>query len=201
MTTKGERTRRRILDVVVHLLETRSFEEVSIAEITRRAEVTRPAFYFHFATKGAAVAAVLEDLLEEFVAVAAAWYERPGTDPGAGVAEALEATVALWREHARLMDAILRAASTDAEAAQLVDAWVAHLAARAADRMRRDLGDRLPAAGPSVEALAELMVGATVEAMRRDVRRLVATGERTGGVARTLAFVWSRVVAATPASE
>lgn len=194
VTTKGERTRRRILDVVVELLEESSFADVTIAEITRRAEVTRPAFYFHFPTKGAVVAAVLEDLLHEFVAVAAAWYEHSDADPAAGVAEALEATVGLWRANARVMDAMVRAAAVDAEAAQLVGAWEADLTDRATDRLRRDIGARLPAAGPSVEALARLLVGATFDAMRRDVRGIAETGEPTPEIAAALAHVWLCVV-------
>lgn len=180
----------------MHLLETRSFGEISIAEITRRAEVTRPAFYFHFPTKGAVVAAVLEDLLDEYVGVAAAWYEHPGDDPASGVAEALAATVDLWRANARLMDAMVRAAAVDEEAAQLVGAWEAHLTERATDRLRRDLGPRLASGSPSVESLAQLLVGATFDAMRRDVRSIVGSGEPRPEVAAALAHVWLRVVTA-----
>lgn len=201
MTTKGERTRRRIVDEVVQLLESRSFSEVSIAEITRRAEVTRPAFYFHFPTKGAALAAVLEELFEEFVTVAAAWYEHPATDPAVGVAEALDATVALWRQHARLMDAMVRAASVDDEAAQLMSAWEERLVARATDRLRRDIGAVLPQGAPSVEALAAVLVGATFDAMRRDVRRIVETGEAVPEVADALAYAWLGVVSRSSAAR
>lgn len=201
MVTKGERTRQRILDVVVHLLATRSFADISIAEITRRAEVTRPAFYFHFPTKGAAVAAVLEDLFEEFIGVAGAWYEHPDADPAAGVTEALEATVALWRSHARLMDAVVRAAVADEEAGQLVAAWEQRLVERATDRLRRDIGADLPAAGPSVEALAAVLVGATFDAMRRDVRRIVETGEPEPDVAPALAYAWLGVVSRSSAAR
>ena len=196
MTTKGGRTRRRILEVVVDLLETRSYDAMSIAEITRRAEITRPAFYFHFASLGAAVAGVLEELAEDFVTVAAAWYEHPGGDPLAGVPEALESTIALWRGHARLMDAVSRAAAVDTEASQVVAAWVDELTARAADRLRRDISAQLPAGGPSVESLATFMVGATFEAMRRDVRSIVQTGEPSTEVAETLVHVWTQVLAA-----
>lgn len=195
MTSKGARTRRRILDVVVELLETQSYDAMSVAEITRRAEITRPGFYFHFATKGAAVAGVLEELLAEFVGVAAAWYEHPGDDPLAGVEEALGATVELWRSHAHLMDAVLRAAADDREAAHLVDAWVEGLTAQAAGRLRRDLTGQLPIAGPSVESLAAFMVGATFEAMRRDVRAVVGAGEPVPEVLEALTYVWTQVIA------
>lgn len=194
MLTKGDRTRQRILEVVTELLESESYDRISIAEITRRAEVTRPAFYFHFASKGAVLGAALDELRDEFIAVATAWYDHVGDDPQAGIPEALEATIALWRTHARLLDAVTRASVVDAEAADLVASWVAELTARAADRLRRDLGPEVGAAGPPVEALAEFMVGATFEAMRRDVRGIVETGVPTPGVAATLTFVWARVV-------
>lgn len=194
MLTKGDRTRRRILEVVVDLLESQSYEQISVAEITRRAEVTRPAFYFHFASKGAVLAAALDELREEFIAVATAWYDHVGGDPQAGIPEALEATIALWRSHARLLDAVNRSSAVDAEAADIVTSWIAELTARAADRLRRDLGPEVGAGGPSVEALAEFMVGATFEAMRRDVRSIVDAGVATPGVAATLTFVWARVV-------
>lgn len=200
-TTKGERTRQRILGVVVALLEERSFGDVSIAEITRRAEVTRPAFYFHFPTKGAVVAAVLEDLFEEFIGVAVDWYEHPDADPAAGVSEALEATVALWRSNARLMDAVVRAAAADEEAGQLVASWERRLVDRATDRLRRDIGPALPASGPSVEALAGVLVGATFDAMRRDVRRIVETGDPEPEVAAALAYAWLGVVSRSSAAR
>jgi AcrR family transcriptional regulator len=193
--TKGDRTRRRILDVVVELLETQSYDRMSVEEVTRRAEITRPAFYFHFGSLGAAVAGVLEELLEEFVTVAAAWYEHSGDEPLAGVTEVLEATIALWRSHARLMDAMTRATAVDDEAAELVARWVGGLIIRAAERLRRDLAERLPAEGPSPDALAAFMVGATFDAMRRDVRAIVTTGTPDEETLVTLTYVWTKVLA------
>lgn len=177
------------------LLESHSYDELSIAEITRRAELTRPAFYFHFASKGAVVAAVLEDLLDEFVAVAQAWYQHRDGDPLLGVEEALAATVDLWRSHARLVDALLRAAAVDPEAAELVEGWADELGARAAERLRHDLGDPLPGDGPGAGALARFMVGAMVDTMRRDVRAVVAGSPADDAVLATLAFVWRRILA------
>lgn len=185
----------------MELLETQSYDAMSVAEITRRAEITRPGFYFHFATKGAAVAGVLEELLEEFVGVAAAWYEHPGDRPLAGAEEALRATVELWRSHAHLMDAVLRAAATDDEAAELVGAWVGELTNRGGGRLRRDIAGHLPPDGPSAEALAAFMVGATVDAMRRDVRSIVATGSQVPEVLETLVYAWVQVLTPRTGSE
>jgi len=195
VSTKGDRTRARISEAVSDLLSEQSFGQVSIAEITRRAQVTRPAFYFYFPSKGAAVAAVLEELFGEFIAVADAWYEHESGDPLTGIPEALDATIALWRANASLMHGMVQAAAIDREAGQLWQSWVQEFARRVSDRLQADLNPAVVKRGPSPDALAELLVGATFDAMQRDVRRMVELGEETPELGRTLAFVWARTLA------
>ena len=49
-TRKGERTKRRIVDATMELLGERSFGQLKITEITRRAEVVQPTFYTYFSS-------------------------------------------------------------------------------------------------------------------------------------------------------
>jgi TetR/AcrR family transcriptional regulator, ethionamide resistance regulator len=56
MAPKGDQRRARILSFVGDMLSTHKFNEISIAEITRRSEITRQGFYFYFPSKGAAPA-------------------------------------------------------------------------------------------------------------------------------------------------
>jgi AcrR family transcriptional regulator len=193
-TTKGGRTRQRILETVANLLGEHSFDQISIAEITRRAEVTRPAFYFHFPSKGAAVAAILEELFEEFITVADAWYEHPSGDPLAGIPEALDATINLWQANARLMHGMAQAAAVDREAGELWRSWIHQFSRRASERLQADLTLGTDGEAPSADALAEVLVGATFDAMQRDVRRIVELGEKTPEIGPTLAYVWSRAL-------
>lgn len=194
MTTKGGRTRQRILDAVGDLLSEGSFQQLSIAEITRRAHVTRPAFYFHFPSKGAAIAGVLEELFHEFIAVADAWYEHDSGDPLEGIPEALDGTIALWRSNAPLMHGMVQAATVDGEAGQLWRSWIEEFTRRVAERLHHDLDQAVLDGTPSIEALAELLVGASFDAMHRDVRRIVELGEETPEIGPTLAFLWTRAL-------
>ncbi len=168
--TKGDRRRERILDVVRELLEAHSFEDVSIAEITRRADITRPAFYFYFPTKGAAVASLMEGLIRE----------------------GMEATVALWRKHAVVMHGMVQAAAADKEAREIWQRWVAAFTARAVPTIAADLGPGH--ASPRPEQVATVLVDATFAAMQREVRSLVEEGAGTPGLVDAIVLVWRRAL-------
>lgn len=189
-TTKGDRTRTRILEVLEALLGEAPYEEVTIAEVTRRAGVTRPAFYFHFDTLGAAVSSLMERLFEDFAALAGDWYGHAGRSQPENLRKGMADTVALWRRHAVVMDAMMRAAASDHAASRILDEWIDAFTARAIPVVRAD------SRGLDVrpDAVARLLVAMTFDAMRRDVRKIVATGSSDEELAGTIAAVWSRTV-------
>jgi len=193
MVTKGDRRRRRILDVVAELLETEAFEEISIAEITRRADVTRPGFYFYFPTKGAAVASLMEGLVAEFMEAAGVWYEHREADQVTGLRVGMEATVALWRKHAVVMNGMVQAAAVDDEADRIWQQWVAAFTARAIPTVTADLPRGANRSAKPAD-LAQFLVDATFAAMQRDVRALVRTGVGTPDLIDTLVHVWSQTL-------
>ncbi|MCW2856569.1 MAG: ethR 5 [Marmoricola sp.] len=193
MVTKGDRRRQRILDAVAELLVTETFEEISIAEITRRADVTRPGFYFYFPTKGAAVASLMEGLVAEFMQAAAVWYEHREPDQETGLRVGMDATITLWRKHAVVMHGMVQAAAVDAEADRIWQQWVAAFTARAVPTLTADL-TRRPTNGSQAVDLATFLVDATFAAMQRDVRALVETGSGTPGLLDSIVHVWSRTL-------
>jgi AcrR family transcriptional regulator len=194
MASKGDRRRERILEVVAELIRTQPLEEISIAEITRRAEVTRPAFYFYFPTKGAAMAALMEGLFPEFMAAASVWYEHRAVDQVQGLREGMESTVALWRKHPAELLGMVQASVTDAEARVLWDRWVLAFTARALPTITADLGPRRARRGADPEQLTTFLVDATFAAMQRDVRSIVEDGVPTPGLSETLVQVWTRTL-------
>jgi AcrR family transcriptional regulator len=189
VVTKGDRRRQAILDAVAEMLETQSFEEISIAEITRRADVTRPGFYFYFPTKGAAVASLMEGLFAEFMDAASVWYEHRQSDQREGIRIGMDATIDLWRKHAVVMHGMVQAAATDREADALWQQWVAAFTARAVPTIRDDVGR-----GGQTEHLATFLVDATFAAMQRDVRSIVQTGTGTPDLLVTIVQVWTRTL-------
>jgi AcrR family transcriptional regulator len=178
------------LDALATHLEEVPYDEVSIAAVTRRANVTRPAFYFHFDSLGAAISSLMEQHFDEFTAVAGDWYTHQGADQPANVRAGMAQTVAIWRTHAVAMDAMMRAAATDASAARILEEWIAAYNSRALPVVRadgRDLGKR-------ADRICSLLVAMTFDAMRRDVRRVVTTGEVDPDVADTISAIWIRTI-------
>lgn len=61
--------REAILDSLDEWLRESSLEAINVAEIAKQAGVSRSAFYFYFENKGAAVAALMERIIDEIEAV------------------------------------------------------------------------------------------------------------------------------------
>lgn len=66
---RSDERREAILDALDRWLQESSLDAVNVAEITAQAGVTRSAFYFYFENKAAAVAALMERMVNETFAV------------------------------------------------------------------------------------------------------------------------------------
>ena len=76
---KGDQRRSALLQSLDHHLQESSLDSINIADISRRAGVTRSAFYFYFENKAAAVAALMEELYDEVFAVSRLLTSSAGT--------------------------------------------------------------------------------------------------------------------------
>ncbi|MEU4312959.1 TetR/AcrR family transcriptional regulator [Nocardia sp. NPDC024068] len=108
---RGDQRRSALLTALDELLRDNGgqLEPINIAEISRRAGLTRSAFYFYFENKAAAVAAALEQGYEEV-------FRVNDILVGAGApAERIEATIRglidFWDRHRHLYRAVLAARS------------------------------------------------------------------------------------------
>ena len=110
---KSDLRRSAILESLDHHLRESGFDGLNIADVTRRAGVTRSAFYFYFENKAAAVAALLEPMYDDgFLAGdLLANIEQP---PRARIRGMLEALLNTVDQHRYLLQAMLeaRASST-----------------------------------------------------------------------------------------
>ena len=194
MAPKGDQRRARILSVVADLLSTHEFSEISIAEITRRSEITRQGFYFYFPSKGAAVAALLEDLYVEFSEVTDGWYAQRNGDQLSALRESMTGTVELWRRNVTLINGMFQAAAGDREAREIWEGWFATFMSRAIPKLTEDAGARLADLGLNIEEVAALLVGVAFDAMERDIRQIVETGAGIPGLDGLIAFVWAQTL-------
>ena len=61
MQARAEATRRRILDSAVDLFSEMGYGETGLADILQRAGVSKGAFYYHFDSKEAVAAAIIQE--------------------------------------------------------------------------------------------------------------------------------------------
>ncbi|MBO0678683.1 TetR/AcrR family transcriptional regulator [Mycolicibacterium sp. S2-37] len=102
-----------ILDALHQCLRESSFDAVNIADISRRAGVTRSAFYFYFENKAVALAALMERVLDDAFFVNDIFTLTEGP-PELRIRAMIEGIVATWETHRYLFSALLgaRAVST-----------------------------------------------------------------------------------------
>jgi AcrR family transcriptional regulator len=95
MARSAETTRRRILDAAYGLFYRNGFGRVGVDQVAARAGVTKRTLYYHFSSKDALLAAVLEQQHALAVARIRHWGDRLPRDPAA-MLDALFGDLAAW---------------------------------------------------------------------------------------------------------
>ena len=116
---RGDKRRTALLESLDHHLREGSLESINIADISRRAGVTRSAFYFYFENKASAVAALMEEMYDESFAAAEA-LRADGT-PAENIEAMIRALFSTWDKHEHLFRASLDARATSATVRELWD--------------------------------------------------------------------------------
>jgi AcrR family transcriptional regulator len=96
------------------LLRERPFRELTVDEVMRRTDLSRPSFYVYFRDRHQLILRVIERLGGEQQDLARLWYTRDGAGPQR-IREALEAVVASWARDGPLFNALADAAADDHE--------------------------------------------------------------------------------------
>jgi TetR/AcrR family transcriptional regulator, ethionamide resistance regulator len=118
----GNRRRRRspevaereILAAAEELLRERPFRDLTVDEVMRRTELSRPSFYVHFRDRHHLVLRVVERFGAEMANMSERWFEGPEAGPQ-GIRDALEGVVAVFERHGPVMHALADAATVDPE--------------------------------------------------------------------------------------
>ncbi len=154
---KSDLRRRAILESLDHHLRESGFDGLNIADVARRAGVTRSAFYFYFENKAAAVAALLEPMYDDGF-VASDILTSTGEPPHWRIRAMLEALLDTVEHHRYLLQAMLDARATNAAIRRVWDdareSFVPAVAAMIA--AERESG-RAPD-GPPTEVLAGMLL-------------------------------------------
>lgn len=118
-TPRGDVRRTALLEALDHHLREGSLESINIADISRRAGVTRSAFYFYFDNKASAVAALMEEMYDESADAAA--LLRGDDPPAERVERMVRALFAAWERHEHLYRAMYDARATSTTVRELWD--------------------------------------------------------------------------------
>src|SRR4051812_46179115 len=143
--TGGRRRRRtpavaeaEIVGAAESFLHERSFRELTVDEVMRRTDLSRPSFYVYFRDRHHLMLRVVEHIGDELRTMSQRWYTGAGDGP-AQAREAMEGIVEVFGEHGPVLRGLADAAADDPEIERVygalvqsfVDATVRHIEAEA----------------------------------------------------------------------
>lgn len=154
---RGDQRREALLRALDDQLRVRKLDDISVADLTDAAGITRSAFYFYFESKAAAVAVLLasvqeqaEDSTEVLVGTEGTFRER--------ISAALERLADRVVENAHLYRALLTARTTHDPTRAMWDGGRVLLAEPIAEHIRAERAAGRAPDGPDPQALAEALV-------------------------------------------
>jgi AcrR family transcriptional regulator len=190
---KGDQRRSALLQSLDQHLQESSFDSINIADISRRAGVTRSAFYFYFENKAAAVAALMEELYDEIFAVS---RELTSTDstPETRIASMVTGLFAATRRHEHLFAAMLEARATSQPVREMWDADLQSFVEPLAEMIRAERAAGRAPEGPDAVALATTLLELNDRSLERLVRGSTLTDKQQTEAVTT---IWLRTIYGT----
>ncbi|GCE00323.1 TetR/AcrR family transcriptional regulator [Embleya hyalina] len=137
----GDDRERAILATAERLLGGRALDEISIDDLARGAGISRPTFYFYFASKEAVLLSLIDRVVAEADAGSEGRLEELPADPTAHWRSTIDAFFATFRAHRAVTLAAARAHGTNREVqelwARVMENWIRRAtAAITAERTR-----------------------------------------------------------------
>lgn len=174
---KGEERRSALLAALEQLLEDHPLSGISVEEITAKAGVTRPAFYFYFQTKAAAAAALIRGLYSDMIASTTAFFEVDAGTPRERLHESLSSGAQAWHRHGKLVCALFDAAAADPDIRVTLDSWTDEFIGFTATRIEEERAAGRAPDGVPAAALATVLVNMNLRSFERDARNHASTAQ------------------------
>ncbi|CAN5518721.1 TetR/AcrR family transcriptional regulator [soil metagenome] len=185
---RSDLRRQAILTALDRWLQDSDLDAINIAEIAKEAGVTRSAFYFYFENKAAAVAALMEQMVDETLVVNDIFTTATATaSPEARIHTMLDGLFAMWERHRHLFKAMLEARGTGGSIHDIWDGARASFVDSVAAMIRADR-----AAGRAPDGLdAAVLASVLLEVNDRMLERLTLGGGLTRAQLRDgAAAIW-----------
>lgn len=109
-----EAAQKEIIEAAEALLRERPFRELTVDEVMRRTELSRPSFYVYFRDRHELVLRVVQHIFQDFMGPSGAWLtnEEGGPDE---LREGLLGAVEMYRDRGHVLRALADAAADDPE--------------------------------------------------------------------------------------
>ena len=184
---------REIIAAAEALLRERPFRELTVDEVMRRTDLSRPSFYVYFRDRHHLVLRVVEHLGAELFAMSDPWLRGTGEGPQLA-RDALEGVVEVYASHGPVMRALADAAADDPGVEQAYTAIVQAFV----DATARHIEDEI-AAGRVLPLDAAETARALVWMLERYLNLSFGYEPATprDAVAETLITIWTRVLYGT----
>jgi AcrR family transcriptional regulator len=174
-------------------LRERPFRELTVDEVMRRTDLSRPSFYVYFTDRHQLVLRVVEHLGSELFTMSDRWLSGTGDGPDLA-RQALDGIVAVYVEHGPVMRALADAAADDPGVEQAYNALVQSFVDATARHIEAEIaaGRILPLdAYETAKALVWMMERYLILGLGREPLTPAQS------VADTLATIWTRVLYGT----
>ena len=171
---RSDYRREAILDALDTWLQESSLEAINIAEISKQAGVTRSAFYFYFENKGAAVAALMERMVDETLEVNET-FTSAADSPRQRIYAMLDGLFAMRERHHHLFKAMLEVRGSSASVRDIWDGARESFVGSIAAMIRADRAAGRAPAGLDADVLAAVLL----EVNDRLLERLTLGGRLT----------------------
>ena len=192
--TKGDARRTALLAALDDLLrEVDSVESINVADLSRRAGVTRSAFYFYFENKAAAVGALMEVFYEE-AAAAGAWLTDVSRDPTERIGQAISHLFIVTERHDHLYRAVLEARATNPSIRKMWDADRVSFEEAVADMIEAERTAGRAPDGADARTLAAVLLDINDRNMER---RVVGTCPDRDMHVEVVTSIWGRSIYGT----
>lgn len=185
----GDERQQAILDTATRLIQQRSFADISVDDLAKGAGISRPTFYFYFASKEAVLLSLMDPLIKRADTGFDNAMDSMPTDPHRAIRRGIEIFFSSFGSEPATARAGAEAVHSSPEFraiwASLMKKWISLTAALiAAERQRGAAPETLPAVdlATSLNLMNEKMMMATLAGERPSVEH--------GRVVDTLTHIW-----------
>jgi AcrR family transcriptional regulator len=154
---RREQVRRDVLKAAVEAAESMPFRDLTVDEITRRAGISRSAFYTHYRDKHELLLVAVEEVADELYRMADRWWHGEGP-PAERVRLALEGVVSVYAENADLLRVTAEVSTYDEEVRGVWIAIIERFIEATAEHISAEQEKGLINAGLEPRATAESLV-------------------------------------------